>query len=740
MTKRKIAVLGGGMGSLSAVFWLTSQPAWQDRYDITVYQLGWRLGGKGASGRARETFARSEEHGYHVLLGFYENVFSTMTACYRELGRAPGTVLSEFAAATPEDELRYPNRYAVRRHTNLQVAQSFQGETYFLPFDAPDNGLVPGDGAAVDPWTALGLGFDLLVRCATGSLFAIPNEDTDGQPAPPHEGIVSWVRDALEHVEHAVETASDRLLSKADPLSLARALWTELTSLRAVQKSVRAGEKMLVALLKAHMRHLWTRLQPRLQDDWVSYRSWIVQDLMAANLCGVLTDEVLSRGFDHLNNVNYVNWWMSHAAVPEGAQVTARSTLGQFPYDLVFGYRHGDTTSAPGPGKPLAGSPDMEAGTMLRGLFRFLLAYKGAPEWLPQAGFGEAVVAPVFEVLRKRGVRFEFFRRVRGLHLDGPRRHVERVVIERQATPKGDHYEPLFPVKGLPCWPTEPFYEQLVEGEELRSKGINLESWWTAWRGPSEELVRGVDFDDVLLGISLAALPELCAELIDASPAWRGMVEHVQTNRPLVVQVWFDRTIAEMGWPHGTINGDIGTQPINLETSMDQVLPCEDWPAERTPKALIYYSGIFPDDPNQPPAPNPTYPATQSDALRETAEGYLERYARVFCPGTTGAQGFNWDVLSSVEDPSLRGRERFHAQYWRVNIDPSERYVLSVAGSTAFRLRAGGSGFDNLYLAGDWLKTGLDSGCMEATFMSGMQAARAISSFPAKVPGEDGGL
>jgi uncharacterized protein with NAD-binding domain and iron-sulfur cluster len=739
MTTRKIAVLGGGMGSLSAVFWLTSQPGWQDRFDITVYQLGWRLGGKGASGRSRDAFDRSEEHGYHVLLGFYDNVFTTMTACYRELGREPEAAFSEFAAATPEDELRHPNRYAVRRHTNLQVAQAFKGKTHFLPFDLPDNGLVPGKDSAVEPWTALGLGFDLLVRCATGSLFSIPNENTDGQPAPPHEGIVSWVRDELEHLEHDIETAVDRLLSKADPLSLARALWTQLSLLR-IKKSVHAGEKMLVALIKAYIRQLWVQLKPRIQEDWVSYRNWIVQDLTAANLCGVLTDEVLSRGFDHLNNVNYVNWWISHAAVPEGALVTAGSTLGQFPYDLVFGYRDGDTTSPRGPGKPLAGSPDMEAGTMLRGLFRFLLAYKGAPEWLPQAGFGEALVAPLYEVLRKRGVRFEFFRRVRALHLDDQRRNIERIVVERQATPKGDGYEPLFLVKGLPCWPTEPFYEQLVEGEELKKQAINLESWWTAWRGPCNELRRGVDFDDVLLGISLAALPELCAELIDASQAWRDMVKHVQTNRPLVVQVWFDRTLAEMGWLHGTINGDIGTQPINLETSMDQLLSRENWPADRAPKALIYYSGVFHDDPNQPAAPDPAYPATQSIALRGAAVDFLERSARVFCPATTGEQGFNWDVLASVKDPSLRGRERFNAQYWRVNIDPSERYVLSVAGSTAFRVRAGGSGFDNLYLAGDWLKTGLDSGCMEATFMSGMQAARAISGFPANVPGEDGGL
>jgi predicted NAD/FAD-binding protein len=43
---QKIAVLGGGAGSLAAAFYLSAQPGWQERYDITVYQQGWRLGGK----------------------------------------------------------------------------------------------------------------------------------------------------------------------------------------------------------------------------------------------------------------------------------------------------------------------------------------------------------------------------------------------------------------------------------------------------------------------------------------------------------------------------------------------------------------------------------------------------------------------------------------------------------------------------------------------------------------------
>jgi uncharacterized protein with NAD-binding domain and iron-sulfur cluster len=49
----KVAVLGGGVGSIVTAFYLTSTPALRARYDVTVYQVGWRIGGKGASGRNR---------------------------------------------------------------------------------------------------------------------------------------------------------------------------------------------------------------------------------------------------------------------------------------------------------------------------------------------------------------------------------------------------------------------------------------------------------------------------------------------------------------------------------------------------------------------------------------------------------------------------------------------------------------------------------------------------------------
>ena len=51
VSPQKIAILGGGVGSMTAAYYLSDLPGWQKNYDITVYQQGWRLGGKGASGR-----------------------------------------------------------------------------------------------------------------------------------------------------------------------------------------------------------------------------------------------------------------------------------------------------------------------------------------------------------------------------------------------------------------------------------------------------------------------------------------------------------------------------------------------------------------------------------------------------------------------------------------------------------------------------------------------------------------
>ena len=89
-----------------------------------------------------------------------------------------------------------------------------------------------------------------------------------------------------------------------------------------------------------------------------------------------------------------------------------------------------------------------------------------------------------------------------------------------------------------------------------------------------------------------------------------------------------------------------------------------------------------------------------------------------------------------VDPEERQGEARFAAQYWRATVNPSERYVLSAPGTARYRLRAGDSGFENLVLAGDWTRTIVNAGCIEAATMSGMHASRAICGRPATVIGD----
>ena len=71
-----------------------------------------------------------------------------------------------------------------------------------------------------------------------------------------------------------------------------------------------------------------------------------------------------------------------------------------------------------------------------------------------------------------------------------------------------------------------------------------------------------------------------------------------------------------------------------------------------------------------------------------------------------------------------------------LNVDPNERYVLSVPGSLKHRLWSDQSGFDNLFLAGDWTRNAISAGCVEAAVSSGMRAARGLSGYPTTIVGE----
>jgi uncharacterized protein with NAD-binding domain and iron-sulfur cluster len=200
-------------------------------------------------------------------------------------------------------------------------------------------------------------------------------------------------------------------------------------------------------------------------------------------------------------------------------------------------------------------------------------------------------------------------------------------------------------------------------------------------------------------------------------------------------QLWLDRDTRDLGWTHAPAGQEpvLGnfSQPYDTWAGMRQTLDAEAWPPGGAPRSVQYFCGTMALA-DEPPQTDTGFPARARALAKEHAVGLLRD--RVKALWTAADTGFPWQWL--VDPLGAEGQSRLDRQYWRANVDPSERYVLSVAGSAASRLTADGSGLDNLFLVGDWLRTGIDAGCVEAAVMGGMQAARAISGFPEVILGE----
>ena len=474
----------------------------------------------------------------------------------------------------------------------------------------------------------------------------------------------------------------------------------------------------------------------KLDADDKLRRLFIMLDLGITSIKGMLDDGVLTHGFDVINDIDFYAWLTKHGANPT---YTVHSAPVRGFYDLVFAYEDGDYTK-----------PNIEAGTMLRGMLKVAFAYEGGMMWKMQAGMGDTVFTPLYQVLKQRGVKFKFFHKVDELIPNGDT--IGEIRMTKQVSLTSADYDPFVTVKDLDCWPSEPKYQLIApdQAQLLQANDINLESFWSDWPAiyqkrfgaplPSITLKQGVDFDQVVFGISVAALPNLCPKLLAQSPALKTTAEKVKAVVTQAYQVWLTQSVEQLGWSDWPKDGQSPvlsgfTEPFDTWAPMDQLLPREDWPPATAPKNVSYFCSAMP----MKDFPLPTdygFPAACAAQAKADAVNQLTHQIYALWPNAATRNSFQWNWL--VAPPDRSGEQRFNSQFWRANIDPSERYVISVVGSSKFRLDTDGSGFKNLYLTGDWIKTGLNAGCVEAATMAGMQTSRAISGYPVVIKGEGG--
>jgi uncharacterized protein with NAD-binding domain and iron-sulfur cluster len=706
--KTKIAILGGGMAALATAFHLTNQEHSRDRYEIAVYQMGWRLGGKGASGRNVNVHERIEEHGLHIWPGFYHNAFHLMQQCYHALGRDPETCpIATWKAAFKEHDFIADMEDVGRRPEPWALL-------------APRNASTPGIGGRwPTPFDYVSMALQMVVRHVFHSAFAARKVSRQ----EPGESLSWWQRlkrAAWVHLEMSL------LLLEALFLRYVRHRWHRLP--RQVARHGPKHHHAVMGPLDRYRNWLARRLDRRLHTDAVARRIWILVDLVHTGLRGILHDGLFVHGFDAIDDMDFRAWLKKHGA----SHWTLESALIRGLYDFLFAYRYGDPNQ-----------PSLAAGVGLRLCIRLAFDYKGAILWKMQAGMGDIVFAPLYEVLCQRNVKFHFFHKVKRLCLSGDESSIERIVLGRQATVKEGEYRPLVCVKGLPCWPNAPRYDQLKDGDELQRRQADLESRWTSW--PEEEITlqassvsRQGDFDVVILGVSLAALPGPCAELIDKKPGWRKMLDNVQTVQTVSAQLWLKPDLRGLGWELPSALVSACAHPLETWIDMSQTLCREDWTGSECPGNVTYLCGIWRDRPDEA---SRTSDAAIAAAEHERAWGavreWLETNSGTFWPrAVTEAKPheLNWDLL--VAPTGVAGADRLRHQFCKVNIEPTDRYVLSVAGTTQYRLAVKQSGCRNLYLVGDWVRNGVNFGCIESAVVSALQVCRALTGRPRLIPGE----
>jgi uncharacterized protein with NAD-binding domain and iron-sulfur cluster len=321
-----------------------------------------------------------------------------------------------------------------------------------------------------------------------------------------------------------------------------------------------------------------------------------------------------------------------------------------------------------------------------------------------RAGMGDVVFAPLYQALRARGVRFEFFHRLAGIELDpgGTTVAALRFGVQAALAEPERGYEPLVDVRGLPTFPESPPADQFTVPPPLDADG----EWADRTNERTVVYRHGTDFDRVVLAVSLGILPDVAAPLIERSPAWRAMVDNVATVATEALQVWTRPTEAALGWDHpgATVSGF--DAPFDTYASMTHLLDVEDWPADRRPGAIGYFCSALPDD--------------MADRI-DTAADAVRRHAAEFLGGPVERVWPGWTSERLLADDGI---------YTRANVDRSDRYVQSLPGSGAYRLRADQSGCTNLVLAGDWTNCGLNAGCVEAAVMSGLEAANVVLGRP----------
>ena len=316
---------GGGISSCVTAWALTNDPNWKDQYEITIYQQGWRLGGKGASGRNKKYGQRIEEHGLHIWLGWYRNAFKMIQDVYAELNHSEGMPLRNWTEA-------------FQGNTKLWVVENVKNKWEKWEFDYP---VIPGDPSQAILKFSFKNTFKQLFELLKYWLLSIKNgieSDFD----------LNKVLDSLEKLKRVIfieyKKHQNNILTNNGKM-----VQKQFLKLRWGIQQALSHQPISDSVLLDELRHIY-----------------IIFDLVTCIAKGLVEDKVFhDEDFDKINNIEFSDWLEKHGI--SKTLIHPPSSFVKGFYDMFFAYENGDFNK-----------PNLEAGTAIHTL-SLITAYKGHP-------------------------------------------------------------------------------------------------------------------------------------------------------------------------------------------------------------------------------------------------------------------------------------------------------------------------------------------------------------------------
>jgi uncharacterized protein with NAD-binding domain and iron-sulfur cluster len=669
-TRTRVAIVGGGPGGISAAFWLTSTPQLRAKFDVTVYTPGWRLGGKCATGRNLGIGARIQEHGLHILMGCYRHAFRTIRSCYKEWRPR-----SDCPFKTWKDAFSAQREITLEEPVSGSNPVTWTSWNFVLP-RLPGQ---PGDGAGT---------------AAASVSAACAAEGWQSRLDKLVASMASWLSDLMQNSmpPDSMGTVDyQAALQRFRKLVLRRVGDPDEVQLALEQVALRVRYLISVMPIAAARSRASANAISLPHSQCPQECVLVLADLGLSIAIGWLRDVFgrTDRGINHLNDLDFRQWLKHCGATPAAlASAPIRAV-----YDLTFAFRNGDGSSID--------NGSIAAGVTLRFVLEATLGYRNAPLWKMNAGTGDTVFTPFYQVLRARGVRINFFQRVTGIGLTDDLSKIGTITLDRQARVITGDYQPFVNVAHLDCWPDQPLWDQLEHGPALCAQQVNFESPADYTVVEQHRLTLGCDFDVVVLAVPPEVAKTLTPQLSDQCARWRSMLDHSASVATRAFQLWLRPTLAKLGWNLGPTVLTAFAEPFDSWADLSHLLDREAWDTRDPPHAVEYFCGCQPN--SSGPDPDPA----------KDAKDWLARWISTLWPAAAPPGGpINSGLLVS--------------SYYRSNLHGSDRYVQTPAGSVRYRLSPATAIFSNLYLAGDWTLTRFSGGCFESAIESGMLAAAAI--------------